>query len=392
VILQVAVFTSYWSERVSERNMFCVFPIALIGLALWFDIKLPRPTRLTATAAAIAGVLVLSVPFGYLYSRVPVTETWALVLPEILSRKLVQGGYDVQVLIVLGTAIALLIFGILRRGMALAVVPIALVAFFAASEASVVHSIGKASSAYRAAVGTDASAAWIDQQLGSEAEVALLLGSSAGPDADRDYLWQTQFFNRKQLGTARWGTELVVDPFTGAVSDAAGQPAALPSVVITPVSQQIAGSVLLRNGRFMMVRPDLPVRLTSMSGGFLAADWIGPQAAITWFAPTQASTMRVHLDRAGISANAPAATATVTVGPLVAGADGAPGPAPDSPTQTGSISSTAAVNFDFSVPTTPFQVTIVIDPPYRPSDFGQSDTRELGARAIITLGDQVIAG
>ena len=184
----------------------------------------------------------------------------------------------------------------------------------------------------------------------------------------------------------------MVDPFTGVVSDAAGQPAALPSVVITPVSQQIAGSVLLRNGRFMMVRPDLPVRLTAMSGGFLGADWIGPQAAITWFAPTQASTMRVHLDRVGSSANAPAATATVTVGPLVAGVVGAPGPAPDSPTQTGSISSTAAVDFDFAVPTTPFQVTIVIDPPYRPSDFGQSDTRELGARAIITLGDQVIAG
>ena len=105
VILQVAIFTSWFSQRVSERNMFCVFPIVLIGLALWLDRRSPRPTRITALAAAIAAVLTMLVPVAYLYSLAPGTETWAIVLPEFLTRKLARGVDDVQLLILVGIAL-----------------------------------------------------------------------------------------------------------------------------------------------------------------------------------------------------------------------------------------------------------------------------------------------
>ena len=391
VILQVAIFTSYWSQRVSERNMFCVFPIVLIGLALWFDVKLTRPTRTSAIAAAIAGGLVLCVPFGFLYQRVPSTETWALVAPEILARKVAEGGYDIQILIVIGVAIALLVFGIVRRHVAVFVIPLFLLAFFAITETAAVHAVGKAAAAYRHAPAGSADASWIDQAVPAGADVEILIGTSAGADADRVFIWQTGFFNKHPFTTTTWGTEIVANPITGAVTRTDGTPADLAQYVVTPSSNHLAGTVIAQRGSFLLIQPDEPYRLVSQSGGILTDGWMAPSAAINFYAPTDVRTIHVHIDRAGIPAGVPPTKASVTVGTLVADAQGASVIGDITGSSSAEISSTAGADFDLTSPAAPFRIELTFDPGYRPVDYGQADPRDLGAHVVITLGQDVIS-
>lgn len=391
VILQVAIFTSWFSQRVSERNMFCVFPIVLIGLALWFDIKLQRPTRTTAFAAAIAGGLVLIVPFAFLYQRAPATETWAVVLPDFLTRKLPGGVDDVQIVIVIGVAVALMFFGILRSRLAVVILPLALIGYFIVSETVVVHSVGKAAANYRQIPSLGDDAAWLDRSVPPGTDVAFLLGSSLGPEADRLIIWQTQFFNKTPFTTANWGPTIVANPLTGAVTLADGSQPELPPFVASPSSYRLAGTVVADRGAYILVQPMQPYRLTSQSAGLFVDGWTGPTAYLDYFADTAAKTIRLKIDRAGAPAGVPPTNATVTTGPLGSREDGSIGITTTTATTTQPISTESGAEFELAVPTAPFRITLVFEPSFKRSDYGQADTRDLGARVTITLGDEVIS-
>jgi hypothetical protein len=43
-------------------------------------------------------------------------------------------------------------------------------------------------------------------------------------------------------------------------------------------------------------------------------------------------------------------------------------------------------HFSFAAPSAPFQVRVHIEPTFSPSQFGQADTRQLGARVLFTYG------
>jgi hypothetical protein len=391
VILQVAVFTSYWSERVSERNMFCVFPIVLIGLALWFDLGLVRTKRTTALAAAIAGSLIFCVPFVYLYGRSPSTETWALVLPEILTRKFSGGANDVQIFIVVGVAFALLVFGILRLRIAIFAIPLILIGFFAITQIASVHAVSKAAAAYRHVPAGSADASWIDQSVPADADVEILVGSSFGADADRIFLWQADFFNKHPFTVATWGTDVVANPVTGAVSNADGSAAVLAPYVLTPSSYRLAGTVVAKRGAFLIIQPQTPYQLLSGSSGILTDDWTAPTAAINYYVSTDIRTIRVQIDRTGIPASVPPTKATVTVGTLVADDQGAATIGKTTGSTIVEISSAAGADFELAVPPAPFRVQLAFEPSFRPSDYGQEDTRDLGAHVLVTLGSELIS-
>jgi len=391
VILQVAVFTSYWSQRVSERNMFCVFPIVLIGLALWFDIKLQRPTRTTTLAAAIAGGLVLIVPFAFLYQRAPATETWAVVLPDFLTRKLPGGADAVQLLIVIGVAIALMLFGILRSRLAVFIIPLALMGYFVVSETVVVHSVGKAAANYRQIPSLGGDAAWLDRSVPPGSNVAVLLGSSLGPDGDRLIVWQTQFFNKSPFVTANWGQAVVANPLTGAVTSADGTQAELPPFVVSPSSYRLAGTVVADRGAFILTKPTQPYHLISQSAGLFVDGWTAPIANLDYFAPTTAQTIRVQIDRTGAPAGVPPTVATVSTGKLAALADGSAGITTTIATTSQTITTERGAEFELAVPAAPFRITLTFEPGFKRSDYGQGDTRDLGARVTIIMGGEVIS-
>ena len=363
VILQVAIFTSYWSQRVSERNMYCVFPIVLIGMALWLDLKLPRPTRTTSLAAAAAGCLTLATPFAFLYQRAPSTETWAVVLPTILTRKLANGSDDVQAIIVVGVAVALLSFGILRPKLAIFVLPLLIVGYFAVGQASAVHEVGKAARDYRNAQSLGPDASWLDQTIPRGSGVALITGSSLGPDTDRVIGWETGFFNTTPFSWINWDANLVADPLTGGVTAPDGTPADLPEYVITPASKP----------------------------GVFADGWTGGTAMISVFHPIAGMPFRLHLDRIDVPESIPMANVTVQVGPLTRNEDGSIGIGTTPSTHSGTLPPGGSLDYDLPTPSSPFGVSITIDPTFNPSALGSADARELGARFTASYGLRVIA-
>jgi hypothetical protein len=392
VILQVAIFTSWFSQRVSERNMLCVFPIVLIGLALWFDVKLPRPTRLTATAAAIAGVLVLSVPFGYLYPLAPSTETWAIVLPQILTRHLAQQGWDVQVVITISVAVALLVFGILRTRTAAILIPLLLVAYFGISQASVVHEVARAASGYRNAPSLGADADWLDRSVPAGADVALITGSSLGPDTDRLIGWETSFFNRTPFAWLSWGTNLFADPLTGDVTGPGGAALTLPTYVITPASARFSAPIIALRGPFVLQQPVPPYRLDFATGGVLADGWTAGAASIDIYRPLAGAAFSVRLARPDVPATVPPAAITVRIGALVQNADGTVGIDASPIVRTGTLAPNGELTCEVPTPGVPFRVEITVDPTFSPAAFGEADPRELGAKLQATYGDSAIVG
>jgi hypothetical protein len=392
VILQVATFTSFWSQRVSERNMYCVFPIVLIGLALWLGIKLPRPTRTTALAAAIAGGLALSVPFAFLYQRAPSTETWAIVLPNILTRKLANGADDVYVLIIVGVAIALLAFGILRPRIAVFVLPVLVAGYFTIGEASAVHEVGKAARDYRNAPSLGADASWLDKSVPPGADVALITGSSLGADTDRVIGWETSFFNKTPFAWLNWGTNLVANPLTGDIAAPDGSPVTLPTYVITPASNQFMGTTVVSRGSFLLQEPSTPLRAKVITSGIFADNWTGGVATIDVYNAAAGANVHVHLDRIFNAEGVPQAKVNVELGALNQNTDGTVGIGVNSENKHGTIAPNGTFDCDIPSPGTPFRVMVTVDPVFNPSTLGQGDTRDLGARIQVSYGSEVIVG
>ena len=261
VIIQVAMFTSWFSQRVSERNMYCIFPLIFIGMALWLSRALPRPRRVAGIAAAIAGGLVFVIPFGYLYQRAPSTETWAIVLPEFLTRHLTGGGDDVMILIAVGVAIALFVFGIVKPRLALYLAPVLLIAYFVVSQTVILHTLHKVSADYRNAPSLGADADWLDRALPNGGDVLFFTDSSIDPNTGQVILWETGFFNKTQFTSAPWGTNVKFDETTGALTQTDGSTLILPKYIITPAANQLVGSVISDRGAYVLLEPDKPYRL-----------------------------------------------------------------------------------------------------------------------------------
>ena len=261
VIIQVAMFTSWFSQRVSERNMYCIFPLIFIGMALWLSRALPRPRRVAGIAAAIAGGLVFVIPFGYLYQRAPSTETWAIVLPDFLTRHLNGGSDDVAILIAIGVAIALLVFGIVKPRLALYLAPVLLFGYFVVSQTVILHTLHKVSADYRNAPSLGADADWLDRALPNGGDVLFFTDSSIDPNTGQVILWETGFFNKTQFTSAPWGTNVKFDETTGALTQTDGSTLILPKYIITPAANQLVGSVISDRGAYVLLEPDKPYRL-----------------------------------------------------------------------------------------------------------------------------------
>jgi hypothetical protein len=391
VIIQVAMFTSWFSQRVSERNMYCIFPLIFIGMALWLSRALPRPRRVAGVAGAIAGGLVFVIPFGYLYQRAPSTETWAIVLPDFLTRHLKGGGDDVTILIAIGVAIALFVFGLVKPRLALYLAPVLLIAYFVVSQTVILHTLHKVSADYRNAPSLGADADWIDRALPDGGDVLFFTGSSLGASTDQVILWETGFFNKNQFTSAPWGTNIKFDAATGALTQPDGSPLVLPQYVVTPAAVQLVGRVVSDRGAFILQEPTKPYRVARNAAGFFTDGWTGPTATLDVYdvSASLSTTLFVTLTHVGLM---PDSKAVVSVGPLKATTDGAAEFASIDSTQTTVVKTDVVSTMSFRVPSQPFRILITVDPPFTPSSVGLADPRALGAVVTVKLGDQVISG
>lgn len=388
-ILQVAAFMSYWAERVSERNMFCVFPMLLVGLALWLEQGLPRTRRTTAIAAAIAGVLALSTPFAFLYQRAPSTETWAVVVPDLLTRKLANGIDDVQVLIVVGVALALMLFGITRANIGMPLIVLAIAGFFLVGQVAAVHTVAKAARDYRNVPSLGPDASWIDESVPQNESVAFIFGSVLGPDTDRVIGWETSFFNRHPITWKTWDTDFRVDPLTGNVTTPVGGEPVLPRFVITPSTRQFVGPVQAGRAAYLLQTPTKPYTIALNANGVYPDAWTGTTATIDLLSPASSCT-RASLTMSR-SPDTGSTQVSVSTGTLIKGADGTVALVPGAQASTIDVPSGGSASVEVAVPKAPARIQIDSATPYAPSSTGSPDTRQLGVLLRFSCGSLTLS-
>jgi hypothetical protein len=193
LVLEVAAFASQQSERIEERNMFYVAPLALIALvALAADGVVTRRRRVLAGAAVAAAVLPAFVPYTRFITTSAVSDTFGLLPWWWLQDHGIQLD-DVRWAVLAASAVAAALLFVPRRFVL--VLPALVGAYFVATAFVVEngrHGIHLASVGSLWAGTHAVHPDWIDRAAGRDALVDYLWSGTA-----REYsIWENEFFSR----------------------------------------------------------------------------------------------------------------------------------------------------------------------------------------------------
>jgi hypothetical protein len=194
LVIEVATFASVNSDRVEERNMFYVAPLALIALVgLATNGVISRRTRILIPAAVVAAVLPFFLPFARLIGPPVVSDTFAL-LPWwwIQDQGIHLNNLRWAAVGISFPAAALFVY--LPRRFALGLAAL-VAAFFVASSAIVqngrhgivVDSVGSLWAGIKVPHRN-----WIDRAVGPNAQVDYLWSGNASVYS----IWENEIFNR----------------------------------------------------------------------------------------------------------------------------------------------------------------------------------------------------
>jgi hypothetical protein len=224
-LLVVAAFASTpFGQRIEERNLFYVAPLLFISLLVWLGRGLPRPPAATALAVAVAATLPAFLPYEEFVNNTAVHSTVGLLWLGRIEAGIVRLEHGEGLVVPACVGVALLLVVLPRR---LALLAPTLVAAYLAMAQGPVESFTREASeeALRAGIGVRRD--WIDAHVGPDSDVAALWAGG-----NFIALWENEFFNRSvgrlyNLGSFPDGlpqTTLLVDPATGLMRDASGNP------------------------------------------------------------------------------------------------------------------------------------------------------------------------
>jgi hypothetical protein len=391
VVIQVGIYASRFSLRIEERNMFCVAPPLFLAFTLWLARGLPRPALLTIVAAAGPPALLLTLDLKSLLQIGILSDTFALI-PLLRASNALDGGVDTVEVLVLGGAVAAAVaFALLPRRISAAVLPAGVALFLAVWSYSVFTSIRDHSRA-TLALTQPSDPSWIDRRIGPDGDAAFLYGTSADPYGEAQIMWQTEFWNRSVGAIYTIGfpdpaslggtTAATFDGVTGRITPSAE--AAPARYAVAPPTAQLAGSVVAQEGRLALYRIEPPLRFATHLGGVYADSWMGAFAAQTHYAtPSRRGRIHVRVSREGWGRASPAGKVSIKVGPLVA-VGGQPAVGEPSASRTWTVRSGKARSFILPTPRSPFRLEVRITPTFSPADYGEADTRQLGAQLQIS--------
>jgi hypothetical protein len=385
VVVEVAVFASGFSIRIEERYMFFLAPLLFLAFALWLDRGLPRPLVFTLPAAVVPAALLFALPLAGLLNISILSDTFGLIPFLRLSERFVPGGVAEARHFMLAGGIAAAIVFVLwpRNGWPELFFPVAVAAFLVLSSYSVDGALRDYSRALRDSAGTLGSPSWVDQRIGSGGDATFLLGTTAETWPETLNLWQTEFWNRSlrsvyNLSTPEpaGGPETAarVDPANGLiVSTASGKPL-MALNAISSLSFGLDGRLIAARPPFALYRTQGPLRVAQETAGVYGDGWMSADAAYTQFAVHGTGRVTVTLTRTAWQG--PDVPGHVTIDLTTTA--GKPLAAREWVIHTG-----AARSFTLPTPSRRFRVTIHIAPTFSPSQFGQPDTRQLGAQVAF---------
>ena len=385
IVVEVAVFASGFSLRIEERYMFFLAPLLFLSLALWLDRGLPRPPLLTLVAAAVPAALLFALPLGSLLNISIFSDTFGLIPFLRLSQRFVPGGFGETRHFLLAGGIAAALAFILwpRHGWPELLFPASVAAFLVLSSYSVEGTLRDYSGGLKDSAGTLGSPSWVDQRIGSGGNATFLLGTTSETWPETLSLWQTQFWNRSlhsvyNLSTPEpaGGPETAarVDSANGLIVSTTSGTRLRAQNIISSLSFGLDGRLIAARPPFALYRTKGPLRVAQETTGIYGDGWMSSDAAYTRFAVDAPGRVAVSLSRTAWTGQDVPGHVRIELAPL----GGKPLGMRTWVIHTGSVRV-----FTIPTPRRRFQVTIHISPTFSPSQFGQPDTRQLGAQVAF---------
>jgi hypothetical protein len=385
IVVEVAAFASRFSLRVEERYMFFLAPLLFLAFALWIDRGLPRPLLLTAVAAVVPAALLFALPLGSLLNISILSDTFGLIPLLRLADKVSGGIPEVRHLLLAGGVAAAIMFALWpRHAFPRLVFPTAVAAFLVLSSYPVVTMLHNYSQGLKNTAGSLGSPSWIDERLGRDSNVSFLIGTTSDTWPETLGLWQNEFWNRSvgavyNLSTPEPAggpeTPVQVSPMNGRIlSKVTGEPVQAPFVV-SNFAFGLSGQLIGARPPFALYRTDGPLRVAEARSGIYGDGWAGADSSYTRYVPTTGGRVRVTLSRALWRGPDVPGHARVQLVPLK-------GPRAEHALviRTWTLHSGGGHAFTLPAPNRPFVVTVHVSPTFSPSQFGQADTRQLGAQ------------
>lgn len=385
VVPQVAAFASRFSLRVEERYMFFVVPLLFMALALWLDRGLPRPVVTTAVAAVVPVLLLLDLPLEKRLNVSVTSDTFGFIPLLRLSNHISIP--TVRLLMLVGAVVAAAAFALLPRRWARVVLPSALALYLVLSTVQVFRTVRDFARNTRAVL-EPAHLTWIDSTLPKGASTGVIFGSTADPFGEAQRMWQAEFWNRDikdiydltPAPAAFPATPIALDPLSGKLVAQDHKP--------YPYRYALAASGLALSGRVVATKPPWvlyevrkPLKLSRVVEGVYPDGWMGSSASLTEHSGSS-GRLKIGLSRKAWRGPLEPAKVTIVAGRPVLGADGTltiPRPL----VRRGFSLGRQARTVTFAVPKPPYRVEIHLEPTFSPADFGQADTRELGAQVAF---------
>jgi hypothetical protein len=392
VVIEVAAFASRFSLRIEDRYMFFLAPLLFLAFALWLERGIPRPPVLAVAAGVIPAALLFALPLASLLNVSIYSDTFGLI-PVLRLSSLLSGVAEARrVLLICGVAAAAVFVLWPRRAWPQLLLPGAVAAFLVLSSYPVAGALRDYSRNLRTTAGLQERPSWIDSRLGaSGAQASFLLGTTSDIWPETVSLWQEEFWNRRlgpvyNLSTPEPAggpeTPVQVVPETGlVVSRVTGQPIRAPYVV-SSFSFGLDGRLVAASPPFGLYRTTGPLRVAESRSGIYGDGWMGADAAYTSHVARPPGRLRVTLSRAAWHGPDVPGRARIQVIPLAGSRSGQA-----IATRTWILHSGGGHAFVVPTPGTPFTVTVHIEPTFSPSQFGQADTRQLGARVSFETGE-----
>jgi Dolichyl-phosphate-mannose-protein mannosyltransferase len=385
IVVEVAVFASRFSLRIEDRYMFFLAPLLFLTFALWIDRGLPRPPVLTAVAAVVPAALLLALPLASLLNVSILSDTFGLIPLLRLSAKVSGGIPEVRHLLLAGGIAAAILFALWPRDAFPRIVfPTAVAAFLALSSVPVVNTLHSYSLGLKATAGSLGSPSWIDGRLGRDGDASFLIGTTSDTWPETLGLWQNEFWNRSVKSVYNLSTPepaggpegaVQVSPTSGViVSKATGQPVRA-RYVVSNLSFGLDGRLIGARPPFALYRTKGSLRVAETRSGVYADGWSGADASYARYAPTTRGRVTVALSRALWQGPDVPGHVRVQLVPTT-------GPRAGEAllTRRWTLHSGGGHTFTLPAPDRPFVVTVHISPTFSPSQFGQADTRQLGAQ------------
>ena len=391
-VIVVGLYASRFAIRIEERNMSSVAPLLFLALALWLSRGLPRPWLLAAVAGLAPAMLLYALDLGALLNIGILSDTFGLIPLLRLSGELDGGVESVQTLMGSAGIIVALAFVLLPRRIAVVVLPAFVAVSLAVFSWTIFGAIRDHADRTLALTSTT-NPSWIDEELGSGEEAAYVYGATPDYFGEAQVLWQTEFWNRGvgtvyTLGPPDPGltaSAATFDMLTGRIfpTSGAARPKPIRHVVV-PRSVKVDGQLLAEQEWLALYRVGSPLRLATHLGGVYQDSWMADFAAFTHYAkPKRKGALEVRVSRLGWGGPSPPSKVTLKVGPL-GRKDGGPVISKVIESRSWTVGSGKARSFRLPTPNVPYRLEIRVTPTFSPVDFGQPDTRQLGAQVQIS--------